>query len=80
MKISKILLAGLTGVALVYVAKRLLSRRAITSAVNELFFDTEFLPGTKKINQFVPDNPEMRNWFRTRQSTAITEAEEALFI
>jgi hypothetical protein len=78
MKISKLLLAGLTGVALVYAVKRLLSRRAITSAVNELLFDTEFLPGTKKINQLVPDNPEMRNWFKTRES--VTENDEALFI
>ena len=78
MKVSKILLAGLTGVALVYAVKRLLSRRAITSAVNDLLFDTEFLPGAKKINQLVPDNPEMRNWFRTRES--VTENDEALFI
>ena len=78
MKISKLLLAGLTGVVLVYAVKRLLSRRGITSAVNELLFDTEFLPGTKKINQFVPDNPEMRNWFKTRES--VTENDEALFI
>ena len=78
MKISKLILAGLTGVALGYAVKRLLSRRAIASAVNELLFDTEFLPGTKKINQLVPDNPEMRNWFKTRES--VTENDEALFI
>jgi hypothetical protein len=79
MKVSKILLAGLAGVALVYVVKRLASLRAISAAVDELFFDTEFLPGTKKINQSVADNPEMRNWFRTRQSVA-PESDEAMFI
>lgn len=79
MKGFKILLAGVAGVALVYAIRRMMSRRAINAAVNDLFFDTEFLPGTKRINQSVPDNPEMRNWFRTRQSVT-SDSDEAMFI
>jgi hypothetical protein len=80
MNISRILLAGLTGAALFYTAKRIFSRKAITTAIHDIFFDTEFIPGTGKINQFVVDNPEMNNWFRTRQSAAHHEADDVLFI
>jgi len=76
----KIFLAGLTSVAIFYTAKRILNRKAITNAIHDIFFDTEFIPRTGKINQFAVDNSEMSNWFHTRRSSAHFEADDVLFI
>lgn len=78
MKVSKILLAVVTTATAIYAIRKIAGRKALSAAVNDILFDTEFLPGTRKINQFIPDNPEMRNWFRTRQY--VHDGEEALFI
>jgi len=80
MKVSKVVLAGLTGFVLVIAVKKIMSRKIISDAIHDIFFDAEFIPGNGRINQFIPDNPEMRNWFKSRQLSVNADTEDAMFI
>lgn len=64
MKISKLLMLGFAGAALMVIAKRLINvERDTVIQDDELVFDADFIPGSKKLNLDIPEhiNP---SWFR----------------
>lgn len=77
MKISKLLLLGFAGAALVVIGKRLINLERDAAHEDELLFDTDFIPGSKKLNLDIPEhiNP---SWFRA--PSRHSEDTEALFI
>lgn len=77
MKLSKLLLLGFTGAALVVIGKRLINFQRTAAHEDELLFDADFIPGSKKLNLDIPEhiNP---SWFRAPQRHA--EDSDALFI
>ncbi len=76
MKISKLILFGIAGLAAAAVARKLMLAEQ-EAAEDELFFDTDFIPGSKKLNLDIPEhiNP---SWFRAPSRHA--EDTDALFI
>jgi hypothetical protein len=76
MKIYKLLLLGFAGAALAVIAKRLITVERDT-AHEDLNFDADFIPGSKKLNLDIPEhiNP---SWFRAPQRHA--EDSDAMFI
>lgn len=77
MKISKLLLLGFAGAALVVIAKRLINAEQDVAHEDDLNFDADFIPGSKKLNLDIPDhvNP---SWFRAPRRHA--EDTDAMFI
>lgn len=77
MKFSKLLLLGLAGTAVVVIAKRLAIAEQESAHDDDLNFDAEFIPGSKKLNLDIPEhiNP---SWFRAPQRHV--EDTDALFI
>ena len=77
MKLSKLLLLGFAGTALVVIAKRLINLKKHAIHEDELLFDADFIPGSKKLNLDIPEhiNP---SWFRAPQRHS--EDSDALFI
>ena len=79
MKFSRVLLLGLAGAAVVVVAKRIINmRKQFSAADDDLLFDTDFIPGSKKLNLDIPEhiNP---SWFRTPKFHA-DDSGEPMFI
>jgi len=78
MKISKLLLLGFAGAALVVIAKRLVNAEQDAAHEDDnLNFDADFIPGSKKLNLDIPEhvNP---SWFRAPRRHA--EDTDAMFI
>lgn len=78
MKISKLLLLGFAGAALMVIAKRLINvGRDVAASDDELVFDSDFIPGSKKLNLDIPEhiNP---SWFRAPNRHA--DDSDAMFI
>lgn len=76
MKLSKILLWGIAGAAVVVVARRLAAVEKSMMHDDELDFDAHFIPGSRKLNLDLPDHID-KSWFRTRR---YAEDTDALFI
>jgi hypothetical protein len=77
MRISKFLLLGMTGAALFVIAKRLINVERDSAQEDDLHFDADFIPGSKKLNLDIPEhvNP---SWFRAPQRHV--EDTDAMFI
>ena len=78
MKFSRLLLLGLAGAAVVVIAKRLVDAgRDAAVYEDDLNFDVDFIPGSKKLNLDIPEhiNP---TWFRAPHRHA--EDTDAMFI
>lgn len=77
MKFSKLLLFGIAGVALLAVIKKIVTVEKDAAEDDALFFDTDFLSGSKKLHLDIPDhiNP---SWFRVMRYQ--TEDSDTMFI
>ena len=77
MKFSKLLLLGLAGAAVVVIAKRLIHAEQESAHEDDLNFDADFIPGSKRLNLDIPEhiNP---SWFRAPQRHV--EDTDAMFI
>ncbi|SCY80860.1 hypothetical protein [Flavobacterium caeni] len=76
MKFSKLLLFGIAATALITVANRL-KPETPSFAEDDLDFDADFIPGSKKLNLDIPDHVDP-SWFRAPQR--FTEDTDAMFI
>lgn len=78
MKFPKLLLFGFAGAALVVIGKRLINLKKNTAEYeDELIFDTDFIPGSKKLNLDIPEHISP-SWFKAPSRQA--EDTDALFI
>lgn len=77
MKISKLILFGIAGLAAAAVVRKLMLAEAEAAHEDDLFFDADFIPGSKKLNLDLPDHVDP-SWFRAPSRHA--EDTDALFI
>ncbi len=63
MKFSKVLLFSLAGAAIIIVAKKIANMKSNISLDDDLIFDTEFIPGSKKFLRDIPEHIDP-SWFR----------------
>lgn len=77
MKFSKLLLFGIAGAALLVIVKKMVNSEKHTAEEDDLFFDTDFLTGSKKLHLDIPDhvNP---SWYRAARYQA--EDSDTMFI
>ncbi len=63
MKFSKVLLMGIVGASIVLLARKIAKMKSDIDSDDDLIFDVEFIPGSKKFLLDIPDhiNP---SWFK----------------
>ena len=77
MKVSKILIAGIAGVAIAMVLRRLL--RLSKHDFDDIFFDSDFLNDTKKPAFLLSENSEMTDWLRRPSSGEMFDRDSSVF-
>ncbi len=70
-------MAGIAGATLVIIANRLMPADRQLAYEEDLDFDTDFIPGSKKLNLDIPEHIDP-SWFRAPQRFA--EDTDAMFI
>ena len=77
MKSSKIIIAGLAGIAIGVAIKYLIDKS--NKDVDEIFFDSDFLPDTRKPEYMMSENPEMANWLKRPSSGEMNNGVNSIF-
>ena len=78
-KYTKFLLAALAGVAVVLLGRRFLHAppHVVTNDDDDLRFDSDFIPGSRKLNLDLPDHVH-HSWFKA--PARVAEDQDEMFI